>query len=205
MVMYEDIMVQGFQEKHGIDPRKLEEMDERWLAYQAEVLNDFMARARKVVARPKRLSAIVPGLQRDCWRWGLDVESWVHRGLIDDLYVCAQRFSDTDVHAGDPEAFDLTFFNSLPGRQNIRLFATDYAWQIIDEDPDRWRKILFDRLDAGLDGYCIWDGAHKPLDKFADIGFADRRMYQHEDPTRHIKLITIGDFRQDRYHWIEGF
>ncbi|MCY3776793.1 MAG: hypothetical protein OXH11_12510 [Candidatus Aminicenantes bacterium] len=47
-------MVEGFREKHGQDPREIDERDPRWLRFRASVLTDFMRELRERMHRQAR-------------------------------------------------------------------------------------------------------------------------------------------------------
>lgn len=205
LTLYEPIMVDGFKAKHGVDPRTLGEYDPRWLAYQAEALKPFMRLVKARLKPGMRLSAIVPGNQPDLARWGLDVAAWVREGVVDDLYPIGQRFNRLDFHEDMPEALDFEYFQQMEGRERIRLFATLYPWQSFRADPAAWRQRMASLLERGADGYCVWDGVTL-LPQFGDLGLGepvDIRLPRQ--PERSYPIHTVGAFRVDRYHPIEGF
>jgi hypothetical protein len=204
LVLYEPVMLEGFRASGGADPRTLKEDDPRWLDYQAKVITDLL-RQVKARLRPKmRLSAVVPGRSEDLRRWGLDVRTWVAEGIMDDLYPMGQDFTDHDVHRDAPELLDYPWFDSLPGRQAIRLIPTLYPWRLFREDRARWKAIVRDLLDRGADGYCVWDGAHHEWSEYVDLGLSSPPARLPPAPRVH-PLTMIGGFRVDRYHPIEPF
>lgn len=158
LVLYEPPMVAGFQARHGVDPRALDELDPRWLDYQAEVFTAFVRRARERLDPRQRLSVMVPGNEPECRRWGLDVAAWVGQGLVDDLYPVGQRFNAIHTHFDAPEALDFAYFQGLAGRGRIRLIPCFYTWTLYRQDPAAFRRLVRSLLDQGADQYCIWDG-----------------------------------------------
>jgi uncharacterized lipoprotein YddW (UPF0748 family) len=130
VVLYEPVMVAGFQKRHGLDPRTVSDLDPRWLDYQAEIFTGFVRRVRQRLAPGQRLSVMVPGNESECRRWGLDVAAWVREGLVEDLYPVAQRFNETHTHYDAPEALDLDYFHKLEGRDRIRLIPCFYTWTL---------------------------------------------------------------------------
>ena len=175
------------------------------MAYQAEVLTPFMRAVKGRLKPGMRLSAIVPGNKFDLTRWGLDVEAWVREGIVDDLYPMGQRFSQQDVHKDLPEALDFEYFQAMEGREKIRLFATLYPWQSFEADEAGWWHLMASFLKRGADGYCVWDGVGK-VQQFGCIGLTEMAdISVPKEPTRFYPIHTVGDFRVDRYHPIEGF
>jgi hypothetical protein len=204
LVLYEPVMVEGFEARHGVDPRTLDEKDPRWLDYQAEVINDLM---RQVKARLKpglRFSAIVPGRPDDLRRWGLDVRTWVAEGLVNDLYPMGQSFTDHEVHLDDPEKLDYAWFAALPGRDKIRLIPAVYPWRTFRNSLPLWKSIVRKFLESGADGYCVWDGAQKDWREYIDMGLSNPPARERPAP-RAYPLTMVGGFRVDRYHPIEPF
>jgi len=207
VVHYEPIMVTGFIERYGVDPRELGKTDERWLDYQGEVVSAFMAKAKGVLKEGQRLSAIVPGNREDCERWGLDVATWVKEGLIDDLFPTGQIFSNRDVHLDGPENLDFRYFNHLEGRPAIRLMPLLYPWTKFHSDYEGWRAHLRRFLHQGADGYVVWD-ARKLVSRVGDLGYkrpptAQRPPAPWYDDPKKLGLKSLQGIRMDRYHHFE--
>ena len=202
LVLYEPIMVAGFKKQYGLDPRKLDEFDPRWMDYQGVVLSEFVKRVKKTLKPNQRLAVIVPATELDCRRWGLDVATWVKEGIIDDLLPTGQRFNEIDVHKDDPDRLDFKYFAQLPGRKNIRLIPLLYPWQKYNSDYAGWEQLMRSFLDQGADAYGVWDGA-SPKDQIIGKTMDD---YKRPKPPayREIKLKTLQGFRIDRYHYFEA-
>jgi hypothetical protein len=204
LVLYEPAMVEGFQARHGLDPRTLAEDDARWLDYQAEVITDLVRQLKARLRPGMRLSAIVPCKPADLRRWGLDVRTWVGEGLMDDLYPIGQDFTDHDVHRDAPGELDYSWFDSLPGREKIRLIPAVYPWRMFHQDREKWKGIVRGFLSAGADGYCVWDGREHEWREYIDIGLSEAPA-RPCPAARTYPLTMLGGFRVDRYHPIEPF
>ena len=209
LVLYEEIMVKGFTERHGLDPRGLSETDPRWLAYQAEILTAFMKQAKAGLRPGQRLSAIIPGNAHDCLHWGLDVAAWVKEGYVDDLIPVAQKMDHMDVHEEDPDSLDFDWFNRLEGRKRIRVVPMQYTWHLFNRDYPAWCDLFHACLERGADMYGVWDGTPNQGDagKFtrSDIGYADRQQSQPAASPAggQYQLLTLDGFRNDRYQYFE--
>ena len=230
VVLYEPIMVEGFMNKYGTDPRTRDEFDPDWLDYQAEVFTPFMRKAKAILEKHQRLSAIVPANEHDCRRWGLAVATWVKEGIIDDLIPVGQRYDEMDAHRDDPDNLDFDYFSQLEGRERIRLIPMLYTWTKLQTDPQGWRTLLYSFLDRGADAYAVWDAADFPevYAKVADIGYETRddpvipeTRYDGQEvkvqfgglggasetevelPPERLKITSMGGFRYDRYHYFE--
>lgn len=203
-VLYEPIMVEGFKKKHGLDPRELDELDDRWLDYTAEVTTTFMREMKEAIGPGCRLSPIVHGTQALNRRYGLDIAAWVKAGIVDDLFVLGHRYDRHDGHyAGGPEHLEFEYFQGLPGRENVRLWPMFYGYGTasgyVYEWEDYWTA-LQKWLDDGADGYGIWDMAAFPTDARAniwDLGKIPRPNYRKPD-----RLVDKYELvRWDGYMW----
>jgi len=204
LVFYEPIMIEGFQKQHGIDPRELRELDPRWMAYQGRVVTSFVQKVKESLKPEQRLSVIVPATEFDCKRWGLDVETWVREGVIDDLFPTGQRFDEIDVHRDAPAQLDFRYFANLPGRENVRLIPLLYPWQKFASDFKAWTRFMHSFLDQGADAYGVWDAQGGTFTKVQDLG---KTLDQYKGPKPHEfrerKLLRLQGFRIDRYHYFE--
>jgi hypothetical protein len=207
VVQYEPIMVDGFRQKYGVDPRELGETDRRWLGYQGQVVTAFMRKAKSALNGNQRLSVIVPGNRFDCEKWGLDVAEWLREGLVDDLFPTGQVFSKRDVHLDGPENLDFEYFNHLEGRQRLRLMPMLYPWDKFSTDFPGWRADMCSFLRQGANGYAVWDG-RAIISTIGDIGYegestGPRSVMPSAQGPRKLRLKTLQGFRMDRYHYFE--
>jgi len=72
---YEKPNVDAFIKKYGMDPHKVDNRDERWVACRAEPLTEFMREVRKAVnkhTKPIPLSALVQ-------------QPWAYRGILPEM------------------------------------------------------------------------------------------------------------------------
>lgn len=211
LVLYEPIMVKGFQERYGIDPRKLEDTDERWLSYCAEVNTDFMRQVKALAGSKQRISGLIHGTRALNRRWGMDIPLWIQEGLIDDCYIIGHIYDEHDYHwdAG-PEQIEYEWFQNLPGREKVRLFPMLYPWDYLMKDPAGYQKAFWSWLDQGADGYGIWDGnGHLPYEYrelLWNIGFEQRKPYAKKTRLTNRYIIReINGFRHDRYSVLESW
>ncbi len=190
MVLYEPIMVEGFQKAHGKDPRELGPSDSQWQDYRAGVVTEFMRKMKQTLGRC-HLSPLVHGTPALNRHFALDIATWVREGIVDDLFIMGHQYDRYDGHfGGGPEHLDFEYFQNLPGRQNVRLwpmfygYATsegyrnmgyDYSWGLFCEAFERF-------MDQGADGYGLWDATHEDVKtNIFDLGRLPRPHYQEHD------------------------
>jgi hypothetical protein len=154
-VLYEKPVVDGFREKFGLDPRELDETDERLQRYWAGFMTQYMRELRQAMDRVgeklgKRLevSAIAFADGKENLSFGLDPASWIQEKLIDNLiaYPCtadhSHRETDIDYYAGTTRGTDCRlYFNLMPRH----MPAAEY------------RRQALRCYDAGADGLFFWD------------------------------------------------
>ena len=206
LILYEDIMIDGFTREHNLDPRELDELDQRWLTYQAQVITEFMSKVKALLKPTQRLSAIIPGAPADCARWGLDPASWMSRGIVDDLLPTGQKFTPEDVHVDDPHNLDFAYFRGLHRDEEARIIPMLYPWNLFTEDFHAWRNLIQGLLDEGADGFAVWDGnsSAERFAKISDIGLAPGKTKMEQRPQwRTRRLLTLDGYRFDRYHHFE--
>jgi len=202
LALYEPIMVEGFRERHGIDPRELPEDDARWRAYQAEITTDFVRRAGEVLPEGMKLSAIVPGNRADCAAYGADVATWVREGLVDDLIVAGTSYNEHDVHIEDNASLEFDHFANLERRENIRLMPLTYPWREFETDFKRWMDRHHQWSLSGADLLNVWDGDYE--DRFKKIRIVEDITTFRNPSFRRVKLEKLQGFAVSRYHYFEG-
>ena len=203
LVLYEPIMVEGFKEEYGIDPRKLSATDKRWKDYQAKVITLFIRKVKKLLKPHQRLSVIVPGLQRDCQRWGFDVATWVKEGIVNDVFPFGQYFDKREVHRFDVKSLDFKYFSSLENREKIRLIPM--AAPTSTYPYATFRREIRSHLKQGADGYAAWDGVsgNRHVTDIA-IDCDSRRVKKAKSvPIKKWKVLSLSGFRNDKYHHFE--
>ena len=210
LVLYEPIMVDGFQKKYGVDPRKLEDTDDRWLDFCAEINTDFMREVKSLAGPGQRISGLIHGTPELNRRWAIDVPRWVREGLIDDCYIIGHIYDEHDFHwdAG-PEQIDYPWFQNLPGRERVRLFPMLYDWDCLERDPQGYQNAFWSWIDAGADGYGIWDGNGHMAYEYRYLwrtGFRKRLPYAPESRLKNrYPIREINRFRHDRYSVLESW
>lgn len=206
MVLYEPIMVEGFQKEYGKDSRELPRYDADWQDYRAKIVTNFMRRAKESLGNC-RLSPIIHGTQALNRRFALDVAAWVSEGIVDDLFIMGHQYDHHDCHfAGGPEHIEFDYFHSLPGRNNVRLwpmfypfgttencrkFGYNFSWEIYCQAFHRY-------MDQGADGYGLWDATTLDRDtNIFDLGNEPRLHYK--SPNRLVRKYER--IQWDGYLW----
>lgn len=166
LVAYEAPVVQGFEKKYGIDPRKLPETDPRWLKHRAQVLTQFMRELRneldqvgREMKRTKRLeiTAVVSRGEENLLN-GMDLATWIREGVVDMIipYSSAVRLGAYEPMWENPE--DVNWFVSLVKGTRTRLALNLLPRDLTAEEYYQKAHTLYQ---AGVENLFFWDGTHR--------------------------------------------
>lgn len=90
-VLFEEPIQKLFNEKYpNIDCRELPNTDEKLIKVRSEVMTGFMRELRSMVdsfGEGKKINVHVMTSVKDNLYYGLDIPTWVHEGLIDNIIV----------------------------------------------------------------------------------------------------------------------
>ena len=211
-VLYEAPLVEGFLAKYGEDPRRLPDTDPRWLDFTADVVTQYMRALKQAVGPKCKCSAILHGNEALNRRFGLDVRTWIAERIVDDLFLMGHTYEKHGIHTdSSPDYMNYDYFQNLPGRQHVRLWPMFNPWQRFVADPSAHCGALQSYLDAGADGYGIWDAtswAISPEDKIAniwDLGKWPRTSYEKRSRLiRKLEPTSRDGYRYNRYSSIES-
>ncbi|MAE64015.1 MAG: hypothetical protein CMJ18_07045 [Phycisphaeraceae bacterium] len=150
-VGYEDVVIEDFRQEHGVDPRDLDENDERVQRHRASYVTTLVRSARRLLdeigaERGRRFD-----LTAMCYRgqadlnlfFGLEILTWLREGLLDTIYL------------------------SLPIDEEVLQVARDAGCSVVshlmpscgDARADIPETIEMARrgFEAGSDGFWYWD------------------------------------------------
>lgn len=211
-ILYEKPLIDGFEAEYGMNPRALDEKDERWLMYRATFVTQFMREVRqamdavgKKLGRRLETSAITLASRKINLFYGLDVEAWVKEGLIDNLIP----YPSNDGHSFDET--DMHYYASVTKGTKCKLFPNLMPRRI---PPGEFRKRALAYYDAGADGLFFWDTnfRHDTTSMWATIrrlGHVNELKAlaasgKHEEEPRTMKLLKLGGYAMTGYSPYRG-
>jgi len=212
LILYEKPLIEGFKVEHGIDPRSLDEKDDRWLTYRATFVTQFMREMRQAMDAVgerlgKRLetSAITLASRKINLSYGMDVEAWVKEGLIDNLIP----YPSNDGHSFDET--DMHYHASITRGTECKLYPNLMPRRI---PPKEIRKRALAYYDSGADGLFFWDtnSRHDTTSMWATIrrlGHVDElralvASAKEEEEPRTIELLKLGGYIMTGYSPYRG-
>ncbi len=210
-VLYEQPVVDSFMKQHGIDPRLLADNDprfEQWQQHRADVMTGFMAELRTALEKtatetghkPIRISAHVLNTQQANRTRGLDLETWVRRGLVDSLIV----------YDAPNRTTDLDFFRRLCEASPVAWYLDIGSNRSTDIAPNVARAQA--AYAAGAAGVCLWDIENLARDftlwpVLSQLGDAENVSSLTVNDTWQTfhKFKTLGGYRIEPYSPMSGY
>ena len=204
-LLYEQPMIDGFQQRHGQDPRDLPEDDPTWLRFKAGVMTDFMRSLRNELnqvgeqqGRTVQLSAYVLNDEALNMAHGLDAATWAQEGLVDFIIPYPlHNVMDMDIPA---------YVRMTRGTQ-CKLYPEVMPRR---QSPAEFRQKALDFYAQGVDGLAFWDASSAYRVGFKDEWSMVRRL-GHKDELagwapdewpsyRVVPLYSIGGLVMDEHN-----
>lgn len=201
-VLYEQPLVDGFQQQYGQDPRKLAEDDPHWLGYRADQMSGFMRSLRQEMdavgkrqGRKLEVSAYVLNTLPLNVQYGLDVAAWAEEGLVDFIIPYPWH--------GNMEV-DLAPFVKVTRGTDCEVYSDIMPRRM---SPEAYQQRASDCYEVGVDGLAFWDtNARYPHLKewsmLRRLGHKDELSGWTSDQwpaCRTVPLYRLGDHVMDRY------
>ena len=211
-ILYEDPFVERFEERHGEDPRNLDEEDERVLDLRAEFMTSYMRELREAMDRVgerlgRRLavSAISFANESENRLAGLDLENWIREGLLDHLspYPYGRAKTVKDIETG--------FFRRITQGTQCKLYPNVMPRHMPAREYREMAKFYYDE---GADGLLFWDTYQRHdgssqwetirrLGHVEELSEAIANTDQREEP-KIIPLLRLAGHHMHRYSPYRG-
>ena len=210
IMLYEQPLVEGFQQQYGQDPRQLAADDPRWLAHKAAWITDFMRRVRRemdqagqALGRRIQVSAYVLNTVPYNLSYGLDIGAWAREGLVDFIIPNPTRDRGPQ---GDSVDVDVAAFAQLLQGTDCKLYADVLPRQM---PPEAYRQKALAYYQAGSDGLAFWDTYEVGRLSYKDQWSMLRRLGHREELAhwaadqwpayRTVPLYTVAGLTMDRH------
>lgn len=152
-VMYEEPVLISFMEKHGVDPRTLEENDPLLQEHAAQYVTQFVREVRALLdEKPgRKLAILIKGYSKEVdgqVHNQSDVDTWIKEGLVDYLMPADKKPSLEYIRhwkqlgGGKVEVWPGLMPRQMTAQENIAKTEKFY--------------------EAGADGVLLWDGDNRP-------------------------------------------
>jgi len=209
-MLYEQPLLDGFAAEYGKDPRQLDDHDQSWLHYRADVMTDFIVSLRRELDRSgvsqsgkrREISAHVLNNRENNLFHCLDLNKWVREELVDNL-IASSWWVEKDWKKGLLDPIDMDYFSGL-----CRNSGTNWYYNQSNHDcnPEKAMEYTRKAYAAGAAGLALWDHNFRdPLWKWWSVTsrLGHREELAGMDPAdngaRHHELESVGGYRMDRY------
>ena len=156
VVLFEPAFCDLFVQRHGRDPRTLDEKDERILSLRCEIVELFMAELRSRLDQEQKRrgteahlasSVCVLGTEEDNLGYGIDIRRWAEAGLVDEVHVYRYNFGQTRA------VCDMQYLMEACHPRGVHvspMFSPN-----VDTDTCLREALVY--CDEGADGVGMWD------------------------------------------------
>ncbi len=212
IILYEKPLVDGFKESYGLDPRAVDERDDRWLRYRAGFITQFMRELRLAMdevgeglGRRLETSAITLATGGENLFYGLDIDVWVKERLIDNLipYPCHADHSFEEI--------DMNYYRNVTGGSRCNLYPNVMPRRM---PPEEFKKKALSYYDAGADGLFFWDtnARHDTTSIWATVRrlghIGELKAWiiegKREEEPRTMKVLKLGGYTMFKYSPYRG-
>lgn len=198
VVLFEPAFCELFEQRHGVDPRTLEEEDEKIAALRGEIVEHFMVELRAGLDEEQgrrgsnerlALSACVLGTEEDNLRYGIDIRRWAEAALVDEVHIYRYNFGQTRT------VCDMSFFRDACQPWGVHV-SPMFSPNV---DTDTCRREALEYCKEGADGLGVWDAYSDDVVKLGHWG----RM-GHPDELREGAERGPGERVFSSIHRIDG-
>ena len=212
-LIYEPPLVEGYKKRFGVDPREIDERNERWLRYRAGFMTQYMREVREAMNKVgeklgKRLqvSAIINQTQEDDLFMALDPETWVKQGLVDNLIPLFYPSTTVDSHIRE-----IRHLARITRGSPCKVYPNVMPRHMPCEE---YRRKALAYYDAGADGLLFWDTYQRNdataqwptlrrlghLDELRAWADAD----EHDEEPRLVPLLSLAGHTMTSYSPYRG-
>ncbi len=162
MMLWEDAFCERFTAMHGVDARTLPDDDPRVHATRAAVMTDLLTEVRALLDEtaaaqgrkvPYKISLGTFSTEADNRRWGIDLENWIKRGLVDDIAVT--WFAYHTSFEKTPGQIDMAYYRRITEGTKTKAYPMVIAWKT--GKPKEFCTKAAAYLAEGAPGIAVWD------------------------------------------------
>lgn len=166
LMLWEKAFSERFQREYGVDIMKVDAEDRRIHELRGKIMTEFMAELRAMLdgigaakgGKRYKISASTLAAERYNTRFGLDLKTWVKRGLVDQFSPMAAYYTAVPGQAYAPP--DMAYYRSVVKGSTVKVFPYVVAWSTklwSEPNPKGLCSLVLQWYKDGADGICVWD------------------------------------------------
>ena len=175
-VLYEEPVIESFEQSYGEDPRNIPSDDERWLRHRAGFVTLFLREVRGLLdeegeKRGKRYGTIYHlrlfqrHPQGPLWI-AQDAEAWAKEGLADRILLNTVSLPSETI------ADTVRYYKKLVESTNTKIYPDLYPRTNPAEAYAEKAGVMYE---AGADGFAFWGLRHTRISEWAMISMLGHR------------------------------
>ena len=161
LMLWEKAFTDQFRAEYGIEITTVDAEDPRIHRLHGKIMTAFFRDVRSMLDEAGKtrggkrysISAMTFPTKRGNDRFGLDVETWVNQGLVDQL-------SPIIGHFGNVQPLDIPYYGSLARAAKVRVYPCIIAWNLMEwtsGKPEDLCRLVTRWYQQGADGVAVWD------------------------------------------------
>jgi hypothetical protein len=213
LMLWEKAFSDQFRQEHGVNIMTVEAEDPRIHQLRARIMTDFMTELRVMLdgigarkgGKRYAISATSFTEERSTTRFGLDLATWVTKGLVDQLgVIVSNHTSDGKVQYPPP---DMAYYRKVVAGSKVTVYPFVVAWSTklwTNGNPADMCRLITEWYQKGADGIGIWDPEQvrtgygdnvyqgQPMDVLAYLNHRELIAYwaKHGVPLPNTRLVT---------------
>jgi hypothetical protein len=217
LMLWEKAFSDRFRSEYGIDIMTVAAEDSRIHQLRARIMTEFMTDLRSMLdeigkkkgGKRYKISTATLVAERFNTRFGLDPETWVKRGLVDQLGIIVAYYTSDGKGPYAPP--DMAYYRKVIGDSKVKLFPFVIAWSTklwTNGKPTDLCRLVLEWYEQGADGIAVWDPEQvrtgygddlyqgQPIDVLSRLGHRELIAYwaAHGVPLPYHTLVTkLGD------------
>lgn len=227
MILFEPAFCEQFMAIHHVDPRTLEEEDPRILAVRAQIMTTLLQEIRTMLdevgaqrgGKFYEIAVSTFSHKKGNLRFGFDVESWVKKGLVNDIVIAVNSHYVRGPRGGIAKP-DIEFYKNAVKGTDVGIYPMVVS-VATGTKAEHVAKVV-DYLRQGADGLSVWDPVVESMaasnrvpinaatryrgnifDLMAYMGHRELMEYWHEHEFPDVQsfpLLRLGDNTYSKWY-----
>lgn len=160
-ILWEPAFVSRFENRFGKDPRELPEDDPRVYEMRAEIMTQYMTKIRRMLDEEQarrgdgkrlKLAATTFSTEADNTKWGLDIETWADRGLIDQLGIAWFAYHTSGLRSQEQ---DIDYYLDATSGGDVEVYPFLIGWRL--DSRDYVLDTATEFYEHDIPGIAVWD------------------------------------------------